>query len=93
MIWPTIDKVEKEAEKELIIVPMLPTQTSFTRTLKLATARPFIIESRHLHHQQTTPALFEGEVDSHMLLQEQTSTNGFSEAAHKIISASLGTTD
>ena len=93
MIWPTIDKVEKEAEKELIIVPMLPTQTSFTRTLKLATARPFIIESRHLHHQQTTPALFEGEVDSHMLLQEQTSTNCFSEDAHKIISASLGTTD
>ena len=48
MIWPTITKIEKEAEKALIIVPMWPTQTWFTPALELATATPIIIENRHL---------------------------------------------
>ena len=30
MIWPIIDKTDKEAEKAMIIVPMWPTQTWFT---------------------------------------------------------------
>ena len=49
MIWPTIKKIEKEVEKALIIVPMWPTQTCFTRALELVTATPIIIESRYLH--------------------------------------------
>ena len=49
MIWPTISKIEKEAEKALLIVPMWPTQTWFTWALELATGTPIIIESRHLH--------------------------------------------
>ena len=49
MIWPTINKIEKETEKAMIIVPMWPTQTWFTRALELATATPIIIESQHLH--------------------------------------------
>ena len=49
MIWPAINKVEKEAENALIIVPMWPTQTWSNRALELATATPINIESRHLH--------------------------------------------
>ena len=45
MIWPAINKVEKEAENALIIVLMWPTQTWFNRALELATATPINIES------------------------------------------------
>ena len=47
MIWTTINKIEKEAEKTLITVPMWPTQTWFTRTLELVTVTPIIIEFRY----------------------------------------------
>ena len=71
MIWPAINKIEKEAEKALMIVPVWPTQIW---TLELATETPIIIESTppSARHQQTIPALPEAETDDHMLLQEQT---------------------
>ena len=45
MIWPTINKVEKEAEKALIIVPMWSKKTWFTRALESASVKPIILES------------------------------------------------
>ena len=45
LIWPTINKIEKEAEKALAIVPMWPTETWFIWALELATATPILIES------------------------------------------------
>ena len=46
------------------------------------------LTSPSARHQQTTHALpAEAEVDGHMLLQKQKSTNRISETAHKIISA------
>ena len=45
MIWPTIKKIEKEAKKALIIVPMWLIQTWFTWALELATAATIILES------------------------------------------------
>ena len=59
MIWLTINKIEKKAEKALIML-IWPTQTWFIRALELAAA---------------TPALPEAETDGHMLLQEQTPTH------------------
>ena len=75
MIWPTINKIEGEAEKALIIVLMCPTQTWFTRALELATTTPIIIESRHLHLPGTNkqhPLCPKLKLNGHMLLQEQT---------------------
>ena len=57
MRWSTINKIEKEAEKALIIVPMWPKQTWFTGALELATATPVIVESRHLHLPGTNKQL------------------------------------
>ena len=49
MIWPTTNKIEKDEEKALIIVPMWLKQIWFTRALELVTATPVIIKSRHLY--------------------------------------------
>ena len=58
------------------------TRISNSNTYRYRKSRPL-----SARHQQTKPALAEAEIDDHMLLQEQTSTNQVLETAHKIISA------
>ena len=46
MIWPTNKKIEQDARKALMFVPMWSAQIWFTRVLELAEAAPFIIGSQ-----------------------------------------------
>ena len=46
MTWPTNKKIEQDARKALMFVPMWSAQIWFTRVLELAEAAPFIIGSQ-----------------------------------------------
>ena len=73
MRWPTINKIEKEAEKALINCTNVANTDMVHRGTRISNSNTYNCRestSPSARYQQTTPTFPEAEDDGHMLLQE-----------------------